>query len=181
MAITAGRIIAGYRFDRTADELSLTVGCLNRWAACGQSVRVPSGSPAAQCRKSRRGFHHVRRPPRFFCSVPSPAPVVHSRIGRAPHTTHALPASGFSRRCGVAARGAAAASPAGDRSPGAAGPPQLMAKTLACTRASASASLRRSQAERHCIHRPSIQYFTAESPSDRFPAFSAAKYHAFDV
>jgi hypothetical protein len=117
----------------------------------------------------------------FFCSVPSPAPVVHSRIGRAPHTTHALPASGFSRRCGVAARGAAAASPAGDRSPGAAGPPQLMAKTLACTRASASASLRRSQAERHCIHRPSIQYFTAESPSDRFPAFSAAKYHAFDV
>jgi hypothetical protein len=61
------------------------------------------------------------------------------------------------------------------------GLPSLMAKTLACTRASASASLRRSQAERHCIHRPSIQYFTAESPSDRFPAFSAAKYHAFDV
>ena len=58
--------------DRTADEPYLDLGCLRRWAARGQSVRVPSGSPAANAAKAAGDSHHASRPYGYLCPVLSP-------------------------------------------------------------------------------------------------------------
>jgi hypothetical protein len=49
-----------------------------RWAACGQSVRVPSGSPAAYAAKAAGDSDHASRPCGYFRPVHLPEPVVNS-------------------------------------------------------------------------------------------------------